>query len=516
MDIHNVDSKFQKREFLAVLIAGFGNELLPLTSDHGDEPYPKALLPVANKPLLEYILSWLEQAGIKDVLLICPAIHRPALYHHIHSDVSSPSLRIDLQTYEETQESPAGTCELLRHFSNRITEDFVLVPCDFLAPPSLPLSQLLNTFRVESTSDNNLLTTCWYPVHVPDKTVLSDEWGPAPSPPAIVVDPATGSLLHIDTPDDRDRNNEDFQFSMGMISRFSRTKLTASFQDSHVYICQNKILSMLHQKKEFDSFREEFLPWLCRNQYRSLKLQPEGKTNDVSSSTLLSQSLALGHSTSSHLKQEDPSSAIPASPIKDDDKDGETSSNSDTSSESNYKVSIVIHSQDADQALRINTLYNFLEINRQLLSKASYALPTDPKDRSLIDQKAQISTDTIIGDSTQISERTTIKKSVIGKHCIIGKFVKISGCVLLDHCIVEDGAKLDGCILGKNTKVGAKAELSRCISCGGFEVNPGDVLKGEKLDINDWIGDSKLDDLPESDDEDSDEGDDDGDSDDSS
>jgi translation initiation factor eIF-2B subunit gamma len=109
----------------------------------------------------------------------------------------------------------------------------------------------------------------------------------------------------------------------------------------------------------------------------------------------------------------------------------------------------------------------------------------------LIDQKAQISSDTIIGDSTQVSERTTVKRSVIGRHCIIGKMVKITGCILLDHCVIEDRydlqlnlytqgmikmmdrVKLDNCILGKNTQVGSKAELTRCITQAGYEINAG-------------------------------------------
>jgi translation initiation factor eIF-2B subunit gamma len=75
----------------------------------------------------------------------------------------------------------------------------------------------------------------------------------------------------------------------------------------------------------------------------------------------------------------------------------------------------------------------------QFLSDASFSLPTDPKSRALIDQKAQISSDSILGDFTQVDERTTIKKSVIGNHCIIGKMAKIVGCVLFDHCVIEDG-----------------------------------------------------------------------------
>jgi len=137
--------------------------------------------------------------------------------------------------------------------------------------------------------------------------------------------------------------------------------------------------------------------------------------------------------------------------------------------------------------MRINTVQNFYEINRRILAGTTYSMPADSKDRSLIDQKAQISTDSIIGESTQVSERTAIKKSVIGRHCIIGKMVKINSCVLLDHCVIEEGAKLEGCILGRNTQVGSKAELTRCVTQAGYEVGSGEMIKGEKLEVSNWM-----------------------------
>ncbi|KAF6741851.1 nucleotide-diphospho-sugar transferase [Ephemerocybe angulata] len=438
MDLDSVEPAFAKKEFLAVLIAGFGNELLPLTSNNGDEPSPKALLPVANKPLIEYVLSWLEQAGVKDVLLICPDAHQSALHHHINSDISPSALN--------TLESPEGTASLLRHFASRITEDFVLVPCDFIPPPSLPLSALLNKFRIESTTNDAIVSTCWVPAYVPEKGVLLDEWGPVPAPPAIVWDPATHALLHVDTPDDLDSNGEEFELKMDLLSQYPRTKLSSSFQDSHVYVCQRRVLELLKEKKKLDSFREDFIPWLCKLQYQPIKRRKYAR------------------------------------------------------------ISISIHEPTDSLALRINNVYTFLEANRALLSSTTYSLPSDPKDRSLIDHKVQISSDSIVGDSTQIAERTIIKRSVIGRHCVIGKGVKISGCILFDHCVVEDGAKLDGSILGKNTKVGSKAEMTRCISCPGFEVNGGDTLKGEKLDISDWTADQSVPaDSSDDDDESSDE-----------
>jgi len=196
-----------------------------------------------------------------------------------------------------------------------------------------------------------------------------------------------------------------------------------------------------------------------------------------------SQRLALRHSTllSRRLELAGPiqesTMSIPPSP---------TDSDAEQDLKTGLKIGVVIHRAESGFALRVNTVHNFLEINRRALNGVTYALPSDPKNRSLIDQKAQIASDTIIGDFTQVSERTTIKKSIIGRHCVIGKGAKISASVLLDHCVIEDGAKLDGCILGKNTKVGTKSELARCVTQAGYDIGPGDIVKGEKLDISDW------------------------------
>ncbi|KAJ3562794.1 hypothetical protein NP233_g9353 [Leucocoprinus birnbaumii] len=471
MDLETVKQDLVSREFRAVVLAGFGNELQPLTGDYGDEPSPKALLPVANRPMIEYLLSWIEQSGIKDVLLICPAIHRPALYHHIHSDVSSSNLNVDLQTYDETIDSGVGTCELLRHFAHRVQEDFVLLSCDFIAPPSLPLSTLLNQFRADSGSNGSIATTCWYATNKPEKASSPDEWGPSAPPTSIVWDDASSTLLHIDTADDLDQNSEELELRMSLL--YPKVRLSSNFQDSHVYICRHSILDALAQKQHLDSFREEFLPWLCKVQYQKLKRRKYGHILYPETYAQSSQTTALLHSTLLTLNAVDNNVLSPVS-----DNEGDVTAS--------LKVGIVLHRADAGFAIRVHDLHSYVEVNRRSLAAANYALPTDPKNRALIDQKAQISADTIIGDSTKVSERTTIKKSIIGRHCIIGKTVKIVGCILLDHCVIEDGAKIDGSVLGKNTKIGSKAELTRCVTQAGYEVSAGDVVKNERLETSDW------------------------------
>ncbi|KAH9892742.1 UDP-3-O-glucosamine N-acyltransferase [Cubamyces lactineus] len=484
-------TKIVTREFLAVVLAGFGNELLPLTTNHGDEPCPKALLPIANKPMLEYPLAWLEQSGITDVLLICPTPQRSAISNYIQSEVSSsyPSLRIDLQTFEESQDMASGTCSILRHFSSRIQSDFIILPCDFVPPPSLTVSQLLNKFRTESTYDGAIATACFYEVSKPDKGTVTEDWGMLPTNLPIVFDERSGTLLHIDTPDDVDNNNKEFELRMSLLSQYPRTKLSASFRDSHVYVCRRTVLDALQAKHHFESLKEEFIPWLCKPQYQRTRREKYGNVLSPVTNNL-SQALALKHSTlhlparkqrlrrsaagsddDEHLR-----SVVP-SPVEQDDEEA---------TEPSLRVGLIAHRASSGFASRANNLHTYLELNRFFLGQTTYVLPSDAEARALIDPKAQISSDSMVGRSTRVEERASIKRSVIGKHCIIGKMAKVVGCVLLDHCVVADGAKLDGCILGAYTKVGAKAELSRCVTQPGYEVGEGETARNEKLETSDW------------------------------
>ncbi|GBE80970.1 Probable translation initiation factor eIF-2B subunit [Sparassis crispa] len=487
------------QEFTAVVLAGFGNELLPLTGNNGDETCPKALLPIANKPMIEYPLAWIEQSGIRDVLLICPAPHRSALSNYIQSDSSTsfPSLRIDLQTYDETQESAVGTCSILRHFSQRIQHDFVLLPCDFVPPDSLPLSQIVNKFRTESTYDGSIATACFYEARRPEKAGSSDEWGVLPSPVSIVWDERTGTLLYIDTPDDVDKNGEEIELRMSLLSQYPRAKLCANMNDSHTYVCRRHVLDALQEKTRLDSIREEFIPWLCKPQYQRTRREKYGSVLSPLSNTS-SQGLALRHSTiytDIHRHHHHYHRGL-ASPV--DPGDGlirsVAASPVDEAEEAtvpSLRVGLLVHRAEQGYAARANTLHAYLELNRHFLAQTTYSLPTDSRSRSLIDQKAQISSDSMIGLFTRVDERTTVKKSVIGQHCVIGKMARIVGCVILDHCVVEDGAKLDGCILGKNTKVEAKAELSRCVTQAGYEVGTGETFKNEKLEVTDWTAETQ-------------------------
>lgn len=58
---------------------------------------------------------------------------------------------------------------------------------------------------------------------------------------------------------------------------------------------------------------------------------------------------------------------------------------------------------------------------------------------SHIDPKAQVSADSLVPSTSRVGEKTSIKKSIIGRHCVIGKNVRLSNVILWDFVNIADG-----------------------------------------------------------------------------
>lgn len=193
--------------------------------------------------MISYVLSWLDEGGITDVLLICPASHRKDISHYIRSDPSSTSssLKIDIQTFDlqgsnhQHQQHPSefnqaeGTLHVLSHFTSKIPQstDVIIVPCDFVPPPTLSLGTLLNKYRVESETDGAILTGLWYenkPNAEKDSKKASDgmedTFQDATEPSVMMYDEKTGTLLFVDPPDSVDRNEEEIEIRMATLWKY--------------------------------------------------------------------------------------------------------------------------------------------------------------------------------------------------------------------------------------------------------------------------------------------------------
>ena len=64
-----------------VAVAGSGTRFLPAT-----KAMPKEMLPIVDKPIVQYVVEELVAAGIKDIILVTKRTHR-AVEDHFESNV---------------------------------------------------------------------------------------------------------------------------------------------------------------------------------------------------------------------------------------------------------------------------------------------------------------------------------------------------------------------------------------------------------------------------------------------
>lgn len=120
--------------FQALILCGPGIGLNTFTSVPNE--FPKALVEIANRPMVWYVLDWCYRAGITNITLITPPEAKDTLAAALAQEphlTSLPSPSPDLLAPADL-EFETATAELLRlpEVQKVIVSDFVLLPCDLI------------------------------------------------------------------------------------------------------------------------------------------------------------------------------------------------------------------------------------------------------------------------------------------------------------------------------------------------------------------------------------------------
>jgi mannose-1-phosphate guanylyltransferase len=103
-----------------ILVGGQGTRLRPLT-----ESVPKAVLPLAGRPFLRYMLDWLGRHGVEEAVLCCG--YRADAVREVLGEGTTPRLR-----YVEEPE-PRGTGGAIRFAAEQLEESFFALNGDVLS-----------------------------------------------------------------------------------------------------------------------------------------------------------------------------------------------------------------------------------------------------------------------------------------------------------------------------------------------------------------------------------------------
>ncbi|KAG2186470.1 hypothetical protein INT44_002692 [Umbelopsis vinacea] len=432
------------QEFQAIILAGYGssNRLYPITED---DNIPKALLPVANKPLISYTLDWLEKAGITDAFVLTQSMGNAQqkiagyLARGYQGNVHCNLIGVD---------EDFGTADAIRSIADRITTDFIVLPCD-LHCEMIP-REFLDHHRINSPTMTGLF---YEPPKGEKGSGKEDELAQY-----IGIDTAESRLVHIADCDSSE--DGDLSLRMSLLWRFPRVKFHVNLLDAHVYIFKHWVLDLIKAKEKISSIRQDLVPLIVKCQYQRKLVENE----DMGKYAALEDPLDTALSLSTVYDEFDEKLLNEHDPYRSNFK-------------SNIKVNTVIYRDG--YCGRANTIAKYSEMNR-LASKQGLSIRRVPETAE-VTAKSQIGNDSLVGEYTKIAEKSSVKRSIIGAHCVIGKNVKIANSIIMDHVVLEDFVKLDGCIVCNNAKVLEGSSLTKCEVAGGYIVEQKTEENGQKL-----------------------------------
>ncbi|KAJ2052287.1 Translation initiation factor eIF-2B subunit gamma, partial [Coemansia sp. S2] len=206
----------QAPEFKAIVLTMSDSDMYPLTEP---ENMPKALLPIANKPMLWYVLQWLEQGGILDIKIVTTHEWEVEISNYV--DVYKGIANITVKELGDVTES----ADALRLLAPQIKSDVIVVPCDLIV--DVPAAHFLDMFRLRRPA----ISTLFY-------EQMKSEGGGGSSKarldlPCVGIDQPSSRLVLVQ---DIEKKQAVTSLPMSLIRRFPSMVLSNKMCDSHVYV----------------------------------------------------------------------------------------------------------------------------------------------------------------------------------------------------------------------------------------------------------------------------------------
>ncbi|SCV05850.1 LANO_0H16556g1_1 [Lachancea nothofagi CBS 11611] len=451
----------------AFILCGQGTALSPFTQTRGDTGLPKALLPVANRHMIEYVLDWCEQASFREIAVVA----EPEELEQIQKALK-PYMEIRKRQHEllakhgptvsgvtQRQPVPLRFVEarydttgaiLQRELLPCIKGDFVLLPCDFVTeiPPQIFIDQFRNK------DPDNLAMAVLYrnTFEIIDKKPLDISYTVYSENDDSVKQPV---LLDSYSKDDVDKSKY-LQIRSHLLWRYPNASVSKKLLNASIYFCSKELVELLAPVGPFSAISETESDNDEDTAARSQKQQAIHPIQFRAKNELIKDPINCNKSLSKLFRDLARRSWQHSTPRE--------------------TVGLFIL-PSLGSFIRSNILNAYMEANRYMLRVKSllFAAHSTPT------MNNAVGADSIVGANCTILERTSVKLSVLGKNCQIGKRCRIVGSVILDNVEIEDECVLENVIVGSTSKVGKKCRLTNSYIEGSYTVNAKTVLKGETL-----------------------------------
>ncbi|KAH3177797.1 hypothetical protein KXW49_007914 [Aspergillus fumigatus] len=520
--------------FQALILCGPGVSLNTFTSN--PEEFPKALLPIANRPMVWYPLDWCYRMGITNITLITP----PASQAPLEAALSQNPHLTSLPAPSPSVLAPSGltlttgTAELLRlpEVQSCIKSDFLLLPCDLIC--ELPGESLIEAWMVtQSALGGSTISGGWNSngPKLGDGKRVSREEAPAVSHnsdgPVSIRYGLSKLVLSIpmDTLKEQMEEQKALLIRHSLVKKHARVKMLTTYRDAHIYVFPYWVKEMAVLNEKFESVGEDLVGWWAKAEWQKglaekLRLreifEPEGHKATESGSLdgeHIEEEIDLkamsttkaGAGTSRDALSDDPSEAVQfASRVKRSGTDLSTAPPEPSKGKltvppllayvhSSLPSAPLVRRVDTSAlllsvSLRLAKLESIEEVGRTAASPFAHsqkvAYPAGVAQRCTVTKA-----DCLLADNVTVEEKCVIKESVIGANCHIASGARLTRCLIMDGAVIGERCQLTGCIVGRRSQIGRESVLKDCEIQDGNIVPEETDAKNEKFMVFEGLDD---------------------------
>ncbi|KAH7109851.1 nucleotide-diphospho-sugar transferase [Dendryphion nanum] len=507
--------------FQAVILCGPGASFTTFTSTPQD--IPKALLPIANRPMVWYPLDWCYRMGITDITVITPPESLDAIKTAMSQNphlTSLPNPKPDLIAPADLHHD-SGTGELFRlpEVRDAIKGDFLVLPCDIVC--ELDGTSLIDAWLVEEAglggasggfTDAGLQTLdvggenigrrgglgVWYQTkgEGSKKGAETDFIATTPLPNGIVP-PQTESLRRnisnvvyaapTDTLKDITEDNKGLPIRHSLLRHHARVRMLTTHRDAHIYLFPYWIMDMLQRNDRFESVSEDVLGWWAKAGWQE-GLGDKLGLRDIFFGEQASDSDGEGKLENSQFVEE----AIDVSKLS------TTWVNCDNHNNHPKTTPLASRVQNSNIPEAAKSITPRQKLNVPPL--LAYIQPSDPSQPLIrrVDTAALLlSVSLRLAKIPSLEESGTTKDdaspfahpSKIAHSSLIPRRSRVEPetCLVAENVIVEEKTNVKECVIGPNCKIGEGARLLRCLLMDAVEIGPNvqltDCILGRRCKI---------------------------------
>ncbi|XP_067678308.1 translation initiation factor eIF2B subunit gamma-like [Haliotis asinina] len=425
-----------------VMAAGSGSRMTDLTTR-----CPKALLPVGNFPLLWYPVNMLERAGFEEAIIIVLESFASDAQNAL-CDVCHVKMRLDFVSIPDNDYM--GTADSLRFIKDKIKTDVLIVSCDLIS--DISLHQVANVHRAYDSSLTMLLSPL--PEQYAEVAVPGIKSKRKRERDFIGLDENGKRVLFYTSEVDLE---ETVNFRKSVLKKHPCISIRSKLTDCHLYILKKWVVDFLAENTKLSTIKSELLPYLIKRQFTKPK-PPETDLQNTNMSLI-----SMDTKTDVHgYRKGDEMTALIEELSTWIDHDGDMAD-----CFHGEDIRCYAYIQDTGFCVRANTLATYCEANRQIPRLLSVLAPSreinNVHPSATIKEKSQVGSDCLVSEGVIVGERSSIKRSVVGRHCTIGDKVKVTNCIIMDHVTVKEGSNLQGSIVCGQAHISEKCELKDCI-----------------------------------------------------